>query len=119
MGKDSSPTLSHFPVTRRYSSSMTHHILEKVCSESSQAHKCGESWTHLLNHSPMDRGIPRPLARLQLPRPPDSPAASTHIPITFFLTAQVTCTIDTPTPPIHLLRPMPLSLHRPSITVSH
>ncbi|KAL6337949.1 hypothetical protein AAG906_005912 [Vitis piasezkii] len=42
MGKDSSPTSSHFPVTRRYSSSMTHHILEKVWYESSQAHKCGE-----------------------------------------------------------------------------
>ncbi|KAL6341579.1 hypothetical protein AAG906_032699 [Vitis piasezkii] len=63
MVKDSSPISSHFPMTRRYSSSMTHHILEKVCS---QAHKCGEKGIH----RPLAPAPPASLA------PPDSPTAS-------------------------------------------
>ncbi|KAL6341511.1 hypothetical protein AAG906_032631 [Vitis piasezkii] len=41
-GQRLKPYIEPFSVTRKYSSSMTHHILEKVWYESSQAHKCGE-----------------------------------------------------------------------------
>ncbi|KAL6312934.1 hypothetical protein AAG906_041178 [Vitis piasezkii] len=96
MGKDSSPTLSHFPMTRRYSSSITHHILEKVCSASSQAHKCGEkeldSILRPLTHGP---GIPRPLA-------PASPAslAPLDFPALAPLMTDSDLHSDTPTPPV-------------------
>ncbi|KAL6338146.1 hypothetical protein AAG906_012842 [Vitis piasezkii] len=75
MGKDSSPTLSHFPMTRRYSSSMTHHILEKVWYKSSQTHKCGEKLPPLVSSPPPKR------TRISGPgessRAPPSPPAST------------------------------------------
>ncbi|RVW76311.1 hypothetical protein CK203_049827 [Vitis vinifera] len=86
MGKDSSPTSSHFPVTRRYSSSMTHHILEKVWYESSQAHKCGEKGPddHLVfqgtSATPVSSPPPK-RTRISGPgessRTPPSPPAST------------------------------------------
>ncbi|RVW18585.1 hypothetical protein CK203_107942 [Vitis vinifera] len=127
MGKDSSPTSNHFPVTRRYSSSMTHHILEKVWYESSQAHKCGEK-----DRSPMDQGIPRPLAPAPpvSPAPPNSPATSAPTVQTSpeqdphttkpssSVPAPVTCTIDTPTPPVTPAPAYAESSAGPSITVS-
>ncbi|KAL6311408.1 hypothetical protein AAG906_035479 [Vitis piasezkii] len=86
MGKDSSPTSSHFPVTRRYSSSMTHHILEKV--RSSQAHKCGEKvqdraiiWVFQAPVPPPVSSPPPKRTRISRPgessRAPPSPPAST------------------------------------------
>ncbi|RVW33285.1 hypothetical protein CK203_107929 [Vitis vinifera] len=79
-----------------------------------------ESWTHFLDHSPMDQGIPRPLAPTPpaSPAPPDSPVASAPIvqtspeqdPHTIepssSVPALVTCTTDTPTPQSLLLQPM-------------
>ncbi|RVW11807.1 hypothetical protein CK203_089781 [Vitis vinifera] len=82
-----------------------------------------ESWTQFLDRSPMDQGIPRPLA----PAPPVSPAASvqtspeqdphTTEPSSSVL-APVTCTTDTPTPPVIPAPTYAESSAGPSITVS-
>ncbi|RVW22982.1 hypothetical protein CK203_093654 [Vitis vinifera] len=89
-----------------------------------------ESWTHFLDRSPMDQGIPRPLAPASsFSSAPDSPAASAPtvqtspeqdphtIEPSSSVPAPVTCTTDTPTP----VTPAPAyaeSSAGPSITVS-
>ncbi|KAL6317889.1 hypothetical protein AAG906_030796 [Vitis piasezkii] len=91
-----------------------------------------ESWTHFLDRSPMDQGIPRPLAPAPpaSPAPPDSPAASAPTVQTSpeqdphttepssSVPAPVTCTTDTPTPPVTPAPAYAESSAGPSITVS-
>ena len=91
-----------------------------------------ESWTHFLDRSPMDQGIPRPLAPAPpaSPAPPDSPAASAPTVQTSpeqdphttepssSVPAPVTCTTDTPTPPVTPAPAYAESSVGPSITVS-
>ncbi|RVX04801.1 hypothetical protein CK203_025008 [Vitis vinifera] len=91
-----------------------------------------ESWTHFLDRSPMDQGIPRPLAPAPpaSPAPPDSPAASAPtvqtspeqdphtIEHSSSVPAPVTCTTDTPTPPVTPTPAYAESSAEPSIIVS-
>ncbi|RVW76310.1 hypothetical protein CK203_049828 [Vitis vinifera] len=91
-----------------------------------------ESWTHFLDRSPIDQGILRPLAPAPpaSPAPPDSPAASAPTVQTSpeqdphttepssLVPALVTCTTDTPTPPVTPAPAYVESSAGPSITIS-